>query len=129
MEHAGRCPRGPHARDYHTLRMLRRGIGIGQPGNHVSANAGHDRLSLARITLKIARRLVKVKWITLVNLLAREAVFPEFITDRDPSIQLAARVIQMLNDPSESVAVRRKLADLCDDLQSPELVKLRHDAS
>lgn len=74
---------------------------------------------LPRITLKIARRLVKVKWITLVNLLAKEAVFPEFITDRDPSKALAARAIQMLNDPGEVQAVRRKLADLCDRFAKP----------
>jgi len=74
---------------------------------------------LPRITLKIARRLVKVKWITLVNLLAKEAVFPEFITDRDPSKALGARVIQMLNDPAEQATVRQKLAELCDRFARP----------
>ena len=69
---------------------------------------------MPRITLKIACRLVKVKWVTLVNLLAKETVFPEFITDRDPSILLAARTVQMLNDPVEQQAVRHKLAELCD---------------
>lgn len=74
---------------------------------------------LPRITLKIARRLVKVKYITLVNLLADEAVYPEFITDRDPSTALAARVIEMLESPTEVDAVKKKLADLCDRFAKP----------
>ncbi|MSR53562.1 MAG: lipid-A-disaccharide synthase [Gemmataceae bacterium] len=77
---------------------------------------------LPRITLKIARRLVKVKWITLVNLLAKETVFPEFISDRDPSKELAARVIQLLNDPAETQAMRRKLVELCDRFAMPGAV-------
>jgi lipid-A-disaccharide synthase len=74
---------------------------------------------MKRLTLKIARKLIKLRSITLVNMLANETIYPEFPTDRDPSIQVAAQALDLLNDPERSRVVREKLAALCDRVAKP----------
>ena len=67
---------------------------------------------MKRLSLKIARKLVKIPYITLVNLLAGEELYPEFPTDRDPSKEVAARVLEILNDAEQAASVERKLERL-----------------
>jgi lipid-A-disaccharide synthase len=44
--------------------------------------------------------LMKVKYITLVNLLADEEIYPEFATTRDRSNEMAEHILKWLNDPT-----------------------------
>lgn len=74
---------------------------------------------LNRLDLKIARPFMKVPYITLVNLLAREEVYPEFLTDRDPSKDVAARILDLLDDDMKANAVREKLESLCREVAKP----------
>lgn len=74
---------------------------------------------MKRLELKIARKLVKVPYITLVNLLAGEPVYPEFPTDRDPSGLVAPIILEWLNDPAKAAAVRAKLDALCARVARP----------
>jgi lipid-A-disaccharide synthase len=74
---------------------------------------------MRRFDLKMGKLLVKVPYITLVNLLANEEVYPEFPTDRDPSTAVAARVLELLNDPARREAVTRKLDTLCNEVAKP----------
>lgn len=74
---------------------------------------------LRRIDLKVGRRFMKVPFITLVNLLAKEEVYPEFLTDRDPSKSVAAEVVRFLMEPERAGAVRAKLEALCRDVAKP----------
>jgi lipid-A-disaccharide synthase len=74
---------------------------------------------MKRLPLFIARRLVKVRFITLVNLLADEELFPEFPTARDPSDQVAVRLLELLNDPARAQQVRDKLDALCKSFAKP----------
>jgi len=74
---------------------------------------------MKRMTLKIARKLVKLRFITLVNLLADELLYPEFPTDRDPSVQVAAEVLELLTDADKARTIREKLAALCDRVAKP----------
>lgn len=74
---------------------------------------------MRRMSLKIARKLVKLRSITLVNLLANDTIYPEFPTDRDPSTQVAARALEFLTDPERARAVREKLTSLCDRVAKP----------
>ena len=56
---------------------------------------------VGRVLLTLATRVfLKVKHITLVNLLAGEAVFPEYPTAVDRSADIAGHVILWLNDPA-----------------------------
>jgi lipid-A-disaccharide synthase len=74
---------------------------------------------LKRLDLKIARRFMKVPFIALVNLLAKEEVYPEFLTDRDPSKGVAAAVIEFLTDPRARKYVTDRLDELCDEVAKP----------
>jgi lipid-A-disaccharide synthase len=53
------------------------------------------------LSLWLARRLVKLPYFTLVNLLAGQELFPEIATARDESEQIAGHVLHWLNDPAE----------------------------
>ncbi|HKB02019.1 MAG TPA: lipid-A-disaccharide synthase [Gemmataceae bacterium] len=74
---------------------------------------------LRRIDLKLGRKFMKVPFITLVNLLAKEEVYPEFLTDRDPSKGVASEVLGFLNDRERADEVRRKLDTLCGEVAKP----------
>jgi lipid-A-disaccharide synthase len=73
---------------------------------------------MKRLSLKIARKLVKIPYITLVNLLAGEELYPEFPTDRDPSKEVAVRVLELLK-ADRAQNVRQKLDALCDSVAKP----------
>ena len=60
----------------------------------------------------IGRCLVNVPHISIVNLLAGRELLPEFLTTRDESPAVAARVLEWLNDPAAAAAVRGELAEL-----------------
>ncbi len=58
------------------------------------------------------RMLKKAKYITLVNLLADQELFPEFLTDRCEAEAVAHHVLRWLNDAQEYEKVRGQLAEL-----------------
>jgi lipid-A-disaccharide synthase len=72
-----------------------------------------------RLHKRLAPVVKKVPFITLVNLLAKEEVYPEFLTDRDPSKGVAAQVLELLNDPVRVDAVRGRLDALCAEVAKP----------
>jgi lipid-A-disaccharide synthase len=72
-----------------------------------------------RMDLRMGRALMKVRYISLVNLLANEEVYPEFLTDRDPSAKVAAEVLNYLTAPERAATVRRKLEELCAEVAQP----------
>ena len=56
----------------------------------------------------LASRVLKAKYITLVNLLADEEIYPELFTSRDESAKIAEHILGWLNDPaSRSTTVSR----------------------
>jgi lipid-A-disaccharide synthase len=74
---------------------------------------------LRRFDRKIAGAFMKVRFISLVNLLAGKEVYPEFLTDRDPSKGVSARIIDWLDDEKERDVVKRELDELCDRVARP----------
>jgi lipid-A-disaccharide synthase len=72
-----------------------------------------------RIDRKVAGVLLKVRYITLVNLLADKEVYPEFLTDRDPSNGVTARILEWLDDPKQCGSVKRELDALCERVAKP----------
>ena len=60
----------------------------------------------------LARRVVGVKYITLVNLLANEELFPELLTARDESDRIAGHLLGWLNDPARRAALIGQLEAL-----------------
>lgn len=54
---------------------------------------------MGRLTEFLVRKLVHVPYMSLVNLLAGDEVYPEFATSQDDSGPIADRVLGWLNDP------------------------------
>ena len=70
-------------------------------------------------TYQIARRIIQVEYLAMPNLLAGEAVFPEFIQDDATPLNLADAVVELLRLPEQRAAVQRKLAAVIATLGGP----------
>lgn len=66
-----------------------------------------------------ARQALKVPYITLVNLLADQELYPELLTSRDESPRIAAIILDWLNDPARRMALVRQLESLRDRVAQP----------
>jgi len=64
------------------------------------------------LSAMIARRLIKVKFAALVNLLAGREVVPELLQDRCTPPLLAAALMRLLNDEQEVAAQRMAFRDI-----------------
>lgn len=103
----------------------------------VSGSVGLELLVRAKPTVVVyrmtpafhwlARQLKKVADISLVNLLAGERIFPEFAVSHDASAEVAAEVLNWLNDPAALAAVVRKLVDLRAKVAVPGAVERAAD--
>ena len=58
-------------------------------------------------------------FISLVNLLAAEELYPEFLVSRDPSEKVAARINDWLKHPAQMELIRNRLTQLCDEVAKP----------
>lgn len=67
----------------------------------------------------VARRFMKTKFISLVNLLAGEEVMPEYLTDRDVAAEMAGHALRWLGDPSQRAESSNRLARLRDKVAKP----------
>jgi len=74
---------------------------------------------IRRFDLWVARKFIKSKYISLVNLLADAEVMPEYLTDRDVSGELAAHAARWLGDPTERARASAVLADLREKVAVP----------
>ena len=66
-----------------------------------------------------SRFILKCPYISLVNLLAGKALFPEFLTSRLPAETMAGHVLRWLDDPAAYQEVRDELAALSDRVAEP----------
>ncbi len=71
------------------------------------------------LALWLARRLVHLPYITLVNLLAQEELFPEVVTSQDDSERIATEILHWLNDPVAAHDRVTRLRALCDRVAVP----------
>jgi lipid-A-disaccharide synthase len=65
-----------------------------------------------RIGLWLVRQMVKIKHISIVNLLADERLYPEIGTSRDESDFITEHTLGWLNDPAKREALVNRLTDL-----------------
>jgi lipid-A-disaccharide synthase len=68
---------------------------------------------------QIARRLVKVKYLAMPNLLAGDEVFPEFIQDAATPDNLAGAAVDLLRDAPRRARIKAKLAEIVTTLGGP----------
>ena len=71
------------------------------------------------LTAVIARRLIRVKYAAIVNLLAGRFVVPEFIQDHCTPALLADAVAAVLTDPHAAAVQRMAFRDIAADLAPP----------
>ena len=72
-----------------------------------------------RFDLWVARRFIKAKYISLVNLLADDEVFPEYLTWRDVSDELVRWAMAWLDDSEARSRTTAALATLRDQVARP----------
>jgi lipid-A-disaccharide synthase len=70
-------------------------------------------------TYQIAKRLVKVKFLAMPNLLANEPVFPEFVQHEANADNIAREALSLLQDVKRRESIRDKLSQVVDSLGHP----------
>lgn len=70
-------------------------------------------------TYLIAKRLIKVKWLTMPNILADEAIFPEFVQQDATPENLARAALELLADPARRTAIQARLGEIVASLGRP----------
>ncbi len=78
---------------------------------------------VGRVMHAVGKRVVRAKFISLVNLLADEELLPEYPVAWDVSAELAARVLRWLNDPAEHAAMVAKMEALKAKVAAPGAVE------
>jgi lipid-A-disaccharide synthase len=71
------------------------------------------------ITYQVGRHLVKVKYIAMPNLLADEALFPEFIQGTATGENLARAALELLQDGARRQSIKTRLAEIVAGLGEP----------
>jgi lipid-A-disaccharide synthase len=79
-------------------------------------------------TYEIGKRLVKVKSLTMPNLLADEPVFPEFIQNDATPEKISAAALELLRNPSARQRVRARLTEIIMSLGGPGASRRAADA-
>ena len=70
-------------------------------------------------TYQIGKRLITVKYLSMPNLLANEAVFPEFIQGQATARAIAETVGDLLRSPEKQAAIKNKLQEVVRQLGEP----------
>jgi lipid-A-disaccharide synthase len=73
----------------------------------------------AWINYEIAKRIAKVKYLAMPNLLTGEEIFPEFIQNPATPENIAATALDLLRDANKRKAIRARLAGIIDSLGHP----------
>ena len=63
-------------------------------------------------TYQIAKRIVKVKWLAMPNILAGSEIFPEFIQNDATPENISRAALELLNDEQRRNKVKAKLAEV-----------------
>jgi len=70
-------------------------------------------------TYQIGRRIVKVKYLAMPNLLAGEEIFPEFIQGAATPDNLTRAAVELLRDAPRRARIKARLADIAASLGGP----------
>ncbi len=70
-------------------------------------------------TYQIGKRIVKVKWLTMPNILADEEVFPEFVQDAATPDHIAGVALELLQNEPRRNQIKKRLAEVVSSLGGP----------
>jgi lipid-A-disaccharide synthase len=73
----------------------------------------------SRATYEIGKRIVKVKSLTMPNLLANEEVFPEFIQNAATPENISRAALELLQNEGRRKSIKIKLAEIVTSLGGP----------
>ena len=73
----------------------------------------------SKLTYEIGRRIIRVRFLSMPNLLANEEVFPEFIQDAATGENLARAVSDLLGNPRKQETIRHRLREIVLSLGAP----------
>jgi lipid-A-disaccharide synthase len=74
---------------------------------------------VTKFTAAVFGPLLKVKYITLVNLLADKMLYPEFLSMNCESVRVAEEILKWLDDERVFAAVTSELQSLVDQVAAP----------
>lgn len=72
---------------------------------------------MAPMTHAIARHLVKTEWISLPNLIAREALVPELVQDAASAEAISDQLVELLDDDARRAELEQRFVDMHRALQ------------
>ena len=70
-------------------------------------------------TYQIAKRIVKVKWLTMPNILADEEIYPEFVQDAATAGHIAGAALELLQNEPRRIQIKKRLAEVVSSLGGP----------
>ena len=70
-------------------------------------------------TYQIGKRIVKVKWLTMPNILADEEIFPEFVQNAATPENIAAAALELLQNETRRMQIKKRLAQVVSSLGGP----------
>jgi lipid-A-disaccharide synthase len=70
-------------------------------------------------TYQVARRIVKVKYLAMPNLLADAEIFPEFVQGAAKPENIARAALELLRDEGRRARVKSRLAEIVTSLGGP----------
>ena len=71
------------------------------------------------VNYEIAKRIAKVKYLAMPNLLTNEEIFPEFIQGPATAENISAAALDLLRDPNKRNAIRARLGKVIEMLRGP----------
>ncbi|MCE0523036.1 MAG: lipid-A-disaccharide synthase [Methylacidiphilales bacterium] len=80
------------------------------------------------LTYAVGRRVIKVKYLSMVNVLANEAVVPEFLQDDLEADAVAREALELLGDPERREAMKKRVAAVVATLGEPGASERAADA-
>ncbi len=80
------------------------------------------------LTYAVGRRVVKVKYLSIVNVMANEAIVPEFLQDNLEASAVAQEALELLGNPQRRDNMKRRVAQVVSTLGEPGASKRAADA-
>ena len=71
------------------------------------------------LTYAVGKRVVKVKHLSLINVMANDAIVPEFLQDELEASAVAQEALELLNNPQRREAMKRNVAKIVATLGEP----------
>jgi lipid-A-disaccharide synthase len=70
-------------------------------------------------TYQIGKRIVKVKWLTMPNILADEEIYPEFVQGAATPDAIAGAALELLQNETRRIQIKKRLAEVVSSLGGP----------